>query len=152
MPAVSLPGVQYDVGRLRPRIGTKFVVVFTRGLAQSSGAAGVELLTEIDAYDARVVDVLAHLAAQAASGQLALAPYEAVALPDAIHGHQYFDVRPGGSLSIPPTGRVKILKVLPIEKRTFEEVQRQDRASQWIDDDAVDPDRAQRARSRWSQW
>ena len=149
--AVQVPDAVFDLGRLRRRVGANYTIVFTRGLALH-GDTHIELMVEVERYDPRLADVLSALASDLTARPESWKPYEAVALATPVHSRQYFDVRPGGSLKVDPVGRVILLKVLPIDKEDFDRASAQDRGSQWVGADAVDPDGARRARQRWSEW
>lgn len=75
--------------------------------------------------------------------------YDAVSLAAPVAGLQYFDLRPGGELSVGPAGWVTLYKVVPLSEEEMERSRAQ-KGDQWLDEDEADPGGAARALERWA--
>lgn len=105
----------------------------------------VELIAVCEEDRPEVAEILAALAPQVIDS--ALKPYDTASLEAPLYGLQHFDLLPGGELSVPGRGLVRLLRVVPVGQTELEE--RGDDNSQWVGSYAADPG-GSRPGARWT--
>lgn len=157
----ELPGEPRCVVQALERIGRPSrTAILTAGLGRTArGDADltaenrrVELYAEANGFGPGIAEVLGAL------GRAMTQPdgigrswklYDAVALAAPVAGLQFFDLRPGGELSVGPATWVTLYKVVPLSEEEMERSRAQ-KGDQWLDEDEADPGGAARALERWA--
>lgn len=106
----------------------------------------VELIAICEEDRPEVAEILAALSPQVVSS--ALKPYDTASLEEPLYGLQHFDLLPGGELSVPGRGLVRLLRVVPVGQTELEE--RGADNSQWVGSYAADPG-GSRPGARWTE-
>lgn len=112
----------------------------------------IELYADTTGFGPGIAEVLASLGRtmlEAGGAGQGWKLYDAVALPTPVAGLQYFDLRPGGELTVGPNEWVTLYKVVPLSEPEMERARAQ-KGDQWLDGDEADPGSAERSRERWA--